>query len=95
MDLPQTLRLPREGRDFVFQGGQVTFDSFVLALESLDRGQVLAVVVRGQDDVLLRDPGDSFVGIPVETLDLVRTEEFLLAGACKLLQAFPGFVELL
>ncbi len=91
----QPLSLARQAVDFVGQGGQVALDGLVLALQGLDIGQVLAVVVAGDDGVLLADPGDGLVDVAVEALHLVGAEEALLALRGVLSQAVPGVVDLL
>ena len=50
----------------VSQSCQVSLEAFVFALQSLDAGQVVAVVVGVQRLVLLLDPLFGLVGVPEE-----------------------------
>lgn len=52
------------GPDLIAQRRQVSLEAFVFALQRLDAGQVVAVVVRVQRLVLLLDPLLGFVGVP-------------------------------
>ncbi len=45
---------------------QVSLESVVFSLQSLNAAEVFAEVVRRQQDVLLVDPSDRFIGIAVE-----------------------------
>jgi len=54
----------RAASHLVPQSGQVSLEALVLALQGLDAGQVVAVVVRVQRLVLLLDPLLGLVGIP-------------------------------
>jgi len=67
----------------------------VLSLQRLHIGQVLAVVIAGDDGILLVDPGDGLVYVTVEALYFVGAEETLLPLGGVLAQAVPGVVDLL
>lgn len=55
------------------QGGQVSLQTLVLAQQSLNAGQVSTKVVRGHQLLLLLDPADGLVHVPVgETSGLQR-----------------------
>lgn len=78
----------REGdTHLLLQCCQVTLHALVFSLQSLHTGQVTAVVVRGEDGVLLLDPGDGLVSIP-------RQGEGWMQGCmvCSGLSACVGYV---
>lgn len=52
--------------DLVTQGCQVSLKAFMFALQSLDTGQVVTVVVSVEGLVLLLNPLFSFISIPEE-----------------------------
>lgn len=64
-------------------------------LQRLHGGQVPAVVVGAEHDVLLGDPGDGLVRVAVEALDLVRAEQALLPHERHLPEALPCLVQFL
>ena len=55
-----------EENKFYKASDQVSLESVVFSLQSLDAAEVFAEVVRRQQDVLLVDPSDRFIGIAVE-----------------------------
>ena len=57
---------PWRDSDLVPERGQVPLEAFVFALQSLNAGQVVAVVVRVESLVLLLDPLFGFVSVSVD-----------------------------
>ncbi|MPC51705.1 hypothetical protein E2C01_045557 [Portunus trituberculatus] len=48
-----------------------------------------------EDNILLCNPSNRLISIPIETLNLVGSKKFLLAGESQLPQALPGFIQFL
>lgn len=49
----------------IFQGSEVSLQTLVFTQQSLDAGQVPAKVIRGHQLLLLLDPADGLIHIPV------------------------------
>ena len=94
MDVAQSSRLLTDGSHPVLQGSQVPLDTFVLPLQGLHTGQVLSKVISGEDGVLLCDPCNCLICVPVEPLDLVSSKQPLLAGHGKRLETSPSLQQL-
>ena len=60
-----------------------------------DGDEISPDVFGGEEAVLLLDPGDGFVGVTVEPLNLVGAEQLLLTQQSQLFQALPSRVHLL
>ena len=59
-------RDPLRATDLVPEGGQVSLEAFVFALQSLNTGQVVTVVVSVESLVLLLNPLFGFISVSVE-----------------------------
>ena len=62
--------------------------------EPLDGLKVVSVVLRGDERVLLHDPGDGLVGVAVEDVHLLRPRQRLLPRRSQLAQVLPQLLQL-
>ena len=89
----QTLMLPQPqpvtDLQLVLQGGHVTLDGFLLALQGLHRCQVFAQVIHRQQVGLLRDSLIDVIHIAVESVDLQSSSQTTLVVVEVSLQVLP------
>ncbi len=83
--LRHVIQLP----DALAQRVQVPLEAVMLALQPLDRGQILAQLRVHQRLILLVDPVHGLVGVALEPLHLVRRHQLVLAVRGHLLQLGP------
>jgi len=67
----------------------------MFTLESLHTGQISTIIIWWQHNIFLRDPGNGFICITVETLNLMGSKQLFLSHQSQLLESHPCLIQFL